>query len=68
MKKLSIYFGYNTAFQKVCNNELNSAWLDNSSNYNLNRTTVNGLQKWISEDRSWFVQYNKAKCGNLTIE
>jgi hypothetical protein len=63
MKKLSIYFGYNTAFQKVCNSDLNSTWIDNTSNYNLNRTTVNGLQKWLTDDRSWFVQYNKAKCG-----
>jgi hypothetical protein len=62
MKEIGVYFGFNTAFQPVCNKDLQSNWVSRESNYNIKRTTVNGLQKWKTDARSWFYQAENSKC------
>lgn len=62
MKELGIYFGYNTVFQPICHKDLLNSWINNESNYNLKRTTVNGLQKWRTDSKSWFMQAESGKC------
>jgi hypothetical protein len=62
MKLLGYSFGYNTVYQPVCKNDLIKEWKDPNSNFNILRTTVNGLHNGVSDSNSWFKKAINSGC------
>jgi hypothetical protein len=63
LRLLGINYGYSTAFQKTCNSDLPSMWVDSNSNLNIPRTTVSGLHTGVTDNRSWFKLAETAHCN-----
>jgi peptidoglycan/xylan/chitin deacetylase (PgdA/CDA1 family) len=62
MKLLGYSYGYNTVYQPICRNDLIKEWKDANSNYNILRTTVNGLHKGVEDPSSWFKKASNINC------